>query len=167
MRHGRRMKVYLILIICAAFASYCHADEISIVVTNIPANTPRLRMPQEAFGMPQEARKVSSHGTPHVLGTWGSFLTNAVQATIRFYDKQWASDDKGAKERLIALFGDERAEVWGQIVWANDPTYEPAAEGTIRYRNGKEGRFILWKNVGCFQDAELKWLFLALRPSMK
>jgi hypothetical protein len=160
------MNAYLMLIISAAFASCCLADEISVVVTNIPANTLPFRMPQESFGMPQEARKVSSHGTPHVLGKWGSFLTNAVQATIRFYDKQWASDDKGAKERLIALFSDERTEVWGQIVWANDPTYEPTAEGTMRYRNGKECRFILWKHVGCFQDAELKWYFLVL-SSMK
>ena len=151
------MKAYLILMIVVVFASYCHADEISVVVTNI--STPTL-------GMPQEARKAKLPGNPHVLGTWSYFLTNATQTTIRFYNKDWASDDKGARVRLIALMGDERSEVWGQIVWAQ-PVLEATVEGTIRYRNGKEGRFIMWTTVGCFQDSELSWLFIAVRSNIE
>ena len=149
------MKPFLITVLFIAAVTSCRGEGVEVVVTNVPA-----------CRMPKEAHDAQSNGTPQMLGNWGSFLTNAMQVTIRYYDKHWAPDDARARQRLDSHLRSDLIEVYNRITWAQGEDI-PTVEGTIRYRNGQEGRFMMWGTVGCFQDCDLHWLFLAMKLADK
>jgi len=148
------LSFFLFLIIAAS----CRSEGVPIVVTNVPPSS----------GFPREAYEAGagSGKPPTVLGSWGASLTNAVQVTIRYYDKRWAADDKQATQRLDSLFRSDSSKVKSRLFW-EQPVLTPSVEGTIRYNEGKEERFMIWGWVGCFEDSQSHWLFLDLSTKGK
>lgn len=121
--------------------------------------------PRPDWGLPAEARAadLSTKGRkapPNA--TISSILTNSVMSiTMRYYGDLWKNPQE-AQGYLRRLLSDQKNHVESSVFWDQGEGV-PDIECTLGFKNGSRGKLLLWDWVGCFQDEDGNWCFVAFQ----
>jgi hypothetical protein len=123
------------------------------IIFNLHTNQPE-------SGVPSEARK-QEKVDPHGHGTLAHVLGDTLQTvTVRYFNTNTWASEKQVSDYLAGLFPDKRTETYTFQIWSQLVT-DPEIECVLTFKDGRQGRLLLWGTAACVRDDMGKWWFVS------
>ncbi len=151
------MKILLLITLVVVSA---RAAEIPIVFENRPEFGVPIEAQRQEHSVPAEAQlhDQSDHGSH---GPLSKALGDSLESvTVRYFNKAW-TDQKQVTSYLTGLLADPKTEMYAFQIWQQS-VGEPEIECILNFKQGSQGRLLLWGTAACYRDQSGKWWFLSV-----